>query len=250
MHPEARDLTDHCSASDNGAMTLPAPHLPFSLDPLIREAKRRMRRRRLLAVLAVPAIAATAAGAYALAGNNRGVGATPPSTSAANATYSVVASVLHIGSAKGKPFERACFSSDAVLPPQGCGGVRVTGYPFDRINGGVRYSGNEWRTPMLHLVGDWNGNVFRVTSASRASLSEQTIPAQPNCLSHRTGSMVRPSAQAIARADARVQMLQAGPCGHTYSFLVGAADRHTMSYLQRQFGKSILVAGWLQPARP
>jgi hypothetical protein len=35
---------------------------------------------------------------------------------------------------------------------------------------------------------------------------------------------------------------------HTYWFLVPLADHHTVSYLQRQFGNSILVTSLLQPA--
>jgi hypothetical protein len=222
----------------------------LALDPLIAEAKRRMRRRRLLAVLAALAIAATVAlGTYALVAQGGAVRATTPGASRVSARYSVVASILHIGRAKGAAFERACLVSDLVLPPNGCGGVRVTGYRFDRIKGVVHYSGNEWRTPMLRVVGTWTGSVLRVTGASRASLAEQTIPSQPDCLSHRTGAIVRPSAQAVANAGRRVQLLQTGPCGHTYYFLAAAADRRTVAYLQRKFGKSILVAGWLQATR-
>jgi len=47
-------------------MTIHAVRLPFSLDPLIAEAKRRMRRRRLLvAAVLVVALAGTAAGVIA-----------------------------------------------------------------------------------------------------------------------------------------------------------------------------------------
>jgi len=47
-------------------MTVHASRLPFMLDPLIAEAKRRMRRRRLLvAAVVVVALAATAAGVIA-----------------------------------------------------------------------------------------------------------------------------------------------------------------------------------------
>ena len=47
MTPERGALDDRYGASDNGAMTVRVPRLPFSLDPLMAEAKRRMRRRRL-----------------------------------------------------------------------------------------------------------------------------------------------------------------------------------------------------------
>jgi hypothetical protein len=45
-------------ASDTGSMTLRLPRLPIGLDPLIKEAKRRVRRRRLFLSLALAAVIA------------------------------------------------------------------------------------------------------------------------------------------------------------------------------------------------
>jgi hypothetical protein len=56
-------LTLSVDASDNGSMTVHVPRLSLSLDPLIAEAKRRMRRRRCLVVVATVALGAGAAGA-------------------------------------------------------------------------------------------------------------------------------------------------------------------------------------------
>lgn len=53
-------MTPLCGASDTGVMTLYVPRLPFSLDPLIAEAKRRARQRRFLIALVVVALAAAA----------------------------------------------------------------------------------------------------------------------------------------------------------------------------------------------
>jgi hypothetical protein len=55
-------LTERCDASNNGFMTQHVPRLPFSIDPLIAEAKRRARRRRWLSLLAL-VVAATATAA-------------------------------------------------------------------------------------------------------------------------------------------------------------------------------------------
>ena len=60
MTPERGALTEKSGASDNGAMTLHVLRLPFAVDLLVAEAKRRARRRRLAA--AAVAIAAVAAG--------------------------------------------------------------------------------------------------------------------------------------------------------------------------------------------
>lgn len=61
--PDVTKLDGICGASDNGAMTQHAPRLPFSLDPLIAEAKQRMRRRRLLVLALTLALAGAVAGA-------------------------------------------------------------------------------------------------------------------------------------------------------------------------------------------
>jgi hypothetical protein len=66
-------------ASDNGAMTLPV-HLPISFDPLLAEAKRRMRKRRLL--LAVLIVASAVSATLAL----RAPGTTPAGRNSAPVT--------------------------------------------------------------------------------------------------------------------------------------------------------------------
>ena len=222
--------------------------LPWA-DPLIREARRRMWRRRLLATLVgMIAAAGIAVGSYALVARAGGGSATPPRSASptASAEYSVVASVLHI-SGKGRHLNEACLFILDSRPPAGCGGVAVTGLDFGHIRGIARGGTIEWQTPVLRLVGRWNGKVLSVISAAPAKLSQQTIPAQPNCLAHRAGPVVRPSQRAIAKAGETVSLLQSGPCGHSYYFLAAVADHRTVSYLHRKFGKSILVAGWLAP---
>jgi hypothetical protein len=146
-----------------------------------------------------------------------------------------------------KPHLLACFASELLtdVPGGGCSGIPVTGYPFNRVNG-LQYVDGGWQTPRLRLVGTWNDSVFTVTNASPSSASVNL--AEPDCRAHKTGPIARPSNQALTKAARQVNLLESMPCGHTYWFLVPAADRRTVSYLRGQFGKSILVAGWLQPA--
>jgi len=223
--------------------------LPWA-DPLIREAKQRMWRRRLLfGLVGVFAAIGIAVGSYALVARAGGGSATPPriASATAHAEYSVVASVLH-DSGKGRHLSEACFFILDSRPPAGCGGVAVTGLDIRHIRGAARWpKTTEWQTPVLRLTGRWNGKVFSVISAAPAKLSQQTIPAQPNCLAHRAGPVVRPSQRAIAKASADVSLIQSGPCGHSFYFLAAVADHRTLSYLHRKFGRSILVAGWLTP---
>src|SRR5690242_4458850 len=70
MTPEP-SLTGRGGASDNGAMTLQVPRLPFSLDPLIAEAKRRARTRRFLLVATVVLAGGVAAATLALHGSEQ-----------------------------------------------------------------------------------------------------------------------------------------------------------------------------------
>lgn len=74
--PLSAATLDGCGgASDNGAMTLHIPRLPFALDPLIAEAKRRARQRRVL--VALIAVVVVAAGAV-LTVELRGQGSVAP----------------------------------------------------------------------------------------------------------------------------------------------------------------------------
>ena len=60
-------LDARSGAIDNGAMAVNVPRLPFSLDPLIAEAKRRTRRRRVMLVAAVIVVAVGGAAGWLLA---------------------------------------------------------------------------------------------------------------------------------------------------------------------------------------
>lgn len=79
MALERGALDDRCGASDNGAMTIRAPRLPFSVDPLMAEAKRRMRRRRawMAASLILVGGAAAAVASMATSGGPGSTGGGP-----------------------------------------------------------------------------------------------------------------------------------------------------------------------------
>jgi len=43
----------------------------------------------------------------------------------------------------------------------------------------------------------------------------------------------------------RVDLLSASPCGSHLAVLVAVADSATIRYLKQQFGRSLLISGWL-----
>lgn len=65
-------------ATDNGAMTSHVPRFPFSLDPLMAEAKRRMRKRRALILVLTVVIGGGAAGATVALSQSNGFKAAAP----------------------------------------------------------------------------------------------------------------------------------------------------------------------------
>ena len=77
MTRERRALDERCGASDNGVMTVRAPRLPFSLDPLMAEAKRRMRRRRLWIAASLTLIGGIAAAVASTSGGPGSTGGGP-----------------------------------------------------------------------------------------------------------------------------------------------------------------------------
>lgn len=78
--PCGEQLDGSGGATDNGAMIERVPGLPFSLDPLMAEAKRRARRRRLLALGLLLVVVATGT-TLALRGSG---GSGPPTASTGN----------------------------------------------------------------------------------------------------------------------------------------------------------------------
>jgi hypothetical protein len=221
----------------------------IAVDPLIAEAKRRARRRRYL----LAAIGVIAAGVIALAVS---LGGSPPRSSALpgllaahrGPLYTVSTIVAHYGSARPDGQTLACEGSLLMTnePGGGCGGVPIADYDLQRF-AERSYPGGGWDTPLLRLVGTWDGRLFHVTSATPTTTGSGG--SDPNCATHRFGPVVRVSNAALTELSQRIQLFGSGPCGHTYWFQVAAADHRTVSYLRHRFGQSVLVSGFLQPLR-
>lgn len=147
-------LDPRVGASNNGVMTTRVTRLPFSLDPLIAEAKRRMRRRRSL-TLAVLLVAVALGGALALRLSPSGPGSNGSTgTAAATRLSSHGIGGVHIGATKaqtvaelsrlfGPPSRR--FISDACGPTYSEVAWRHLYVEFRQNTfSGYRYLGGAW----------------------------------------------------------------------------------------------------------
>ena len=227
-------------------MSAHTPALP-GLDPLIAEAKKRARRRRFL----LASIGVVIAGVIALTVSLTASHPRSPALLGRFADhrfplYTVSTDVAYAGSARPDSVPLACESSLLMTnePGGGCGGVPIAGFDLQRF-AGRSYPGGGWDTPLLRLVGTWDGRLFHVTSATPATSGMNV--SDPNCLAHRSGPVVRVSNAAINEVSSHIQLFGSGPCGHTYWFQVAVADHRTVSYLRHRFGGSVLVSGFLQP---
>jgi hypothetical protein len=105
-------------------MTVHVPRLPFSLDPLIAEARRRARRRRLLLVLGVAAGAAAAT--FALQ-SGAGPGGAPPGGSAATEGPVLADGVAPVGGGTVV----ATMTPDLTRVGQSAPSIRIATAPID-----------------------------------------------------------------------------------------------------------------------
>lgn len=76
-------------ANENSPMTAYVPRLPFSLDPLMAEAKRRMRKRRVLILVSAVVIGGGAAGTTLALSQSSGFRAAAPCPGATSYVYAV-----------------------------------------------------------------------------------------------------------------------------------------------------------------
>jgi hypothetical protein len=156
-------------------------------------------------------------------------------------SYAVVASVLYL-SRVGRPM--ACNALLTSFPPSGCSGVPVAGYDFQHVRGLVRFHGMGWQTPLLRLIGTWEGRTLWVTRSTLARTPEP--PPTPPATCHGGTSTARAFVKRISQDAASFSVLQATPCGQRVWALVAVADRATVRFIQQEFGQRIIVAGWLR----
>jgi hypothetical protein len=163
MTPERRHLTFASGASDNSAMSAHLPRLWFSLDPLMAEAKRRMRKRRvLIAVLAV-LICGGAASAGVVLISSSPVQSVPGACGAWTGyyAYAVPQDLRHPAAARERRYQLGVDTAEARAEGRGSVSLRPT-----------------W-TPM---AGEWDhGDAWRGVGVS-ALRDQRVAPRWPTCV--------------------------------------------------------------------
>jgi hypothetical protein len=170
-------------------------------------------------------------------------GRTRPATEPSSAPVTVVASVLK----RRGTAARACLAILTSAPPAGCSGVRVAGYDFAAVAGTTRFDGG-WQTPVLRIMGAWDGRTLRVRSAhpTRGRTAGPTSPRRCAVSPTRRG---RALARRLERGVRAAHPLALGPCGRTAWMLVPYAGRDVVAAIHARDGADVVVLGWLAPVR-
>jgi photosystem II stability/assembly factor-like uncharacterized protein len=171
--------------------------------------------------------------------------------SATGARYTVTTSLM---SAKGGPLN-ACFFMPLPLPPIGCGGVEVTNVDVAAIPGTITYKNGTVGTPVVRLVGTWDGRVLRLTENPQPAPGTNTIPQRvtqaPPAASGKTNQQVleeiRRDADALRKRGIILLAWGEGADGAEVTLVV--ADPPSVQYLYDTYGR-LQIKGWLQPVKP
>jgi photosystem II stability/assembly factor-like uncharacterized protein len=202
----------------------------------------------LMQGVAVVAVVAITLGTVGVLLMSRGVRHAPMG-SVNGPRYTVTTSLM---AAKGGPLN-ACFAMPLPATPIGCGGVEVSNVDVASVPGVVTYrNGTVW-TPIVKLVGTWDGHVFRLT--------EQPSPAKPG---DSTEAKLVPQAPPIVSKESPQQLVEHlkhdtsdlqkrgivvfafGAAADGVDMTVAVADDKTVQYLYDRYGR-VYIKGWLQP---
>ena len=162
--------------------------------------------------------------------------------------YTVTTSLM---AAKGGPLN-ACFAMPLPLPPIGCGGVEVTNVDVAAILGTTTYPNGTLGTPVVKLVGTWDGRVLRLSEPPQATKVSGTEPqpvaqAPPASSAKSTKEVL----QEITRDESKLQqrgivLLEWGEGADGADVTLAVADPGSVQYLYDTYGR-LYISGWLQP---
>lgn len=156
-----------------------------------------------------------------------------------------------------KPGEppHACAATPLPEPPIGCGGPDIRGLDLNTMHGVTRYRNGVLATPVLHLVGTWDGQALTLTRPpDTAPMADATPMPMEQCASSpaQVGSPgTPPSVQRVISDDSllkahHIQVLEFGPCGDRLFMVITVADSDSVAFLKERYGL-VRIAGWLIP---
>jgi photosystem II stability/assembly factor-like uncharacterized protein len=200
-------------------------------------------------VLAVVIVLALAAIGVLLVA--RGAGSASYGGPVRGTRYTVTTSLM---AAKGGPLN-ACFATPLPSPPIGCGGVEVTNVDVAATLGTTTYPNGTVGTPVVKLVGTWDGRVLRLTEPPQAtkvgSTEPQPVAQAPPASSAKSTQEVL---QEITRDESKLRqrgivLLEWGEGADGADVTLAVADAGSVQYLYDTYGR-MHISGWLQPVDP
>jgi hypothetical protein len=137
----------------------------------------------------------------------------------------------------------ACFSDD--LMNTGCGGIEVKGVDVSQIPEG---GGNPPWSPMMRLVGTWDGQALTVTEAPQVA---QRPPGLPPLCTQDVNAQPEPDSmqgqiEVIRALQSRgADVLESNGCDHaTVGVLVVVADDATVDWMTKHY--RVNVVSWMR----
>jgi photosystem II stability/assembly factor-like uncharacterized protein len=147
----------------------------------------------------------------------------------------------------------ACWIYPLPMPPILCGGVTVTNVDIAAVPGTNTFANGTVRTPVVRLVGTWDGQALRLTEPpqlTKTAVTEfQPVTEPPPASSQKTQEQV---VQEIARdipdlAKRGIVVMQWGAGFDGFPDVrLAVADAASVQYLYDTYGR-MHISGWLQP---
>jgi hypothetical protein len=164
--------------------------------------------------------------------------------------YTVEATVLAVS---GKPIT-ACYAIELSLPPAGCGGVEVKNIDLASIAGSTVFANGTVQTPILRLVGAWDGHALTLTELPQVTPDTGTVPRPidqlppPGSGAQATGDLPQQIAHDTPLLTRQgIQVLSVGTGADGVELLLAVADPASVRTLYDRYGQ-VHISGWLQPA--
>jgi hypothetical protein len=162
--------------------------------------------------------------------------------------YSVSAPVVAIAGQHPK----ACAGIPLSLPPADCGGIELAGIDVHRVGGIIVYPNGTVQTPVLHLIGTWDGRRLSLTSHPEVVAPNAMTPLAVCTGASQEASPALIELEKNIAADRDlllgkgILVLKTAPCGDHVLVVVPVADARTVAYLGERY-VNVNVVSWLEP---